>query len=49
VAYAIRGSRQLALASRVTTILVFGMPPMTAGALFLIHHHGITHPGGVHD
>jgi hypothetical protein len=52
VAYAIWGPRQLALASRVTAILVFGMPPMAAGALFLMHHHGITHPGtpsGVHN
>jgi hypothetical protein len=52
VAYAIWGPRQLALASRLTTILVFGMPPMAAGALFLMHHHGITHPGtpsGAHN
>jgi hypothetical protein len=52
LAYAIWGPRELSLASRVTTLVIFGVPPAGAGALFLIRHHGITHPGapsGVHS
>ena len=48
LAYAIWGPRELPLTTRVTTLLIFGVPPAAAGALFLMHHHGITHPGGVH-
>ena len=50
LAYAIWGPQGLPLVKGVTTLLVLGIPPAAAGALFLIHHHGITHsraPGGV--
>jgi len=43
--YAIFGPRELSLATRVTTLLAFGVPSVTAGALFLIHHHGVTRVG----
>ena len=51
LAYAVWAPRELSLASRVTTLVTFGVPPAGAGALFLIHHHRITHPSapsGVH-
>jgi len=46
LAYAIWGPRELSVTIRVTTLLAFGVPPVAAGALFLMHHHGITHPDG---
>jgi len=46
VAYGIWGPRNLSVTTRVTSILAFGLPPVIAGALFLMHHHGITRPGG---
>ncbi|MGD0696932.1 MAG: hypothetical protein ABSB82_19110 [Terriglobia bacterium] len=42
--YGIWEPRELSLVSHVTTLLTFGVPPAAAGALFLIHHHGITYP-----
>jgi hypothetical protein len=48
VAYGIWGPRELSVTTRVTTLLAFGVPPLAAGALSLMHHHGITHPGGAH-
>jgi hypothetical protein len=41
LAYAIWGPRELSPAARVITLCVFGVPPAAAGALFLMHHHGI--------
>jgi len=49
LAYSIWGPQRLPLASRVTTLLALGVPPAAAGALFLIHHHGITHPRAPSD
>jgi len=46
LAYGIWGPRELSVPTRVTTLLAFGLPPVTAGVLFLMHHHGITHPSG---
>jgi len=48
LAYAIWGPRELSAITRAITLCVFGVPPAVAGALFLMHHHGITHPGGIH-
>jgi hypothetical protein len=52
LAYAVWGPRELSFASRMTTLVIFGVPPAGAGALFLIHHHGVTHPAassGIHS
>jgi len=46
LAYAIWGPRELSVTIRVTTLLAFGVPPVAAGTLFLMHHHGITRPAG---
>jgi hypothetical protein len=43
LAYAIWAPRELYLTTRATTLITFGVPPAVAGALFLMHHHGITH------
>ena len=49
IAYAIWGPPALPLTTRVTTLLVFGVPPSVAGILFLMHHHhALTHPDGAH-
>ena len=37
-AYAIRPPPQLPLATRLITTVVFGLPPIVAGSLFLAHH-----------
>jgi hypothetical protein len=37
-AYAAWAPSGLSVAVRVTTILAFGVPPVAAGALFLVHH-----------
>jgi len=47
LAYGIFGPRELSLTTRLTTLLSFGVLPVTAGALFLTHHHRITHPGSL--
>lgn len=38
VAYALRPPEQLALPGRLATALFFGVPPLAAGILFLVHH-----------
>ncbi len=48
LAYAIWGPRELSFTSRVTTLLAFGLPPVAAGALFLMHHHGVTRSSRAH-
>jgi len=49
LAYGIWGQRELSVTARVTTLLAFGVPPVAAGALFLMHHHGSTRPGSAHS
>jgi len=49
LAYGIWGPRDLSVTTRVTTLVAFGVPPVAAGALFLMHHvlmqrHSLTHP-----
>jgi hypothetical protein len=47
LAYGIWGPRGLSVTTHVTTLLAFGVPPVAAGALFLLRHHrGIKHAGG---
>jgi hypothetical protein len=41
IAYAVWGPRELRFTVRMITLVVFGVPPVVAGALFLVHHHGI--------
>jgi len=51
LAYAIWAPRELSLTARAATLVAFGVPPVVAGALLLMHQHGITHrgaPSGVH-
>jgi hypothetical protein len=48
LAYAIWGPRKLSLTTRVTTLLAFGLPPVAAGALFLMRHHSVTPSSGAH-
>jgi hypothetical protein len=48
LAYAIWGPRELSFTSRMTTLLAFGLPPVAAGALFLMHHHSVTRSSGAH-
>ncbi|MCC7174792.1 MAG: hypothetical protein IT159_06315 [Bryobacterales bacterium] len=43
LAYAIRAPRELSFATRAITLAAFGVPPTVAGALFLVHHHAVTH------
>ena len=47
LAYAAWAPRSLSLTARITTLLTFGFPPAIAGALFLLHHHGIRRAGSV--
>ena len=42
VAYAIRAPAGLPLASRVISTVVFSVPPLVAGILFLRHHRAVT-------
>jgi hypothetical protein len=49
LAYAIWGPRELSVSIRGVTLLAFGVPPVAAGILFLLHHHGITRSGGASD
>ncbi len=51
LAYLIWAPRELALTTRATILIAFGVPPAVAGALFLVHHHGMTRrgaPRGIH-
>lgn len=45
VAYAIWPPPRLPLASRVLTTVVFGVPPVAAGILFLMHRRAMTSSG----
>jgi len=45
LAYGIFGPLEVSVSTRVTALLSFGIPPVTAGALFLMHHHRITRLG----
>jgi hypothetical protein len=43
VLYLLRPPEQLPLPGRITTALFFGVPPLAAGALFLVHHRLAIH------
>jgi len=46
LAYGMWGPRELPVAVRLLTLLVFGAPPAIAGAIFFSHRHGNASRGG---
>jgi len=49
LAYGLREPHELPVTTGVATLLALSVPPVSAGALFLMHHYRITRLGGTRN